>query len=56
MNAGDVIMAIAGLACLAAAAAQWKRARERGLGSSAPMTAGALLVGGVCLLVGALLG
>ena len=56
MSAGDLIMLVAGLACLAAAFAQWKRSSRTGLGTSAPMVAGALLVGGICLIVGALAG
>jgi hypothetical protein len=56
VSAGDVVMLIAGLACLAAAFAQWRRSSSTGLGTSAPMVAGALLVGGLCLVVGAVAG
>jgi hypothetical protein len=56
VSAVDVTMLVAGLACLGAAIAQWRRSSRTGLGTSAPMVAGALLVGGICLVVGALAG
>ncbi len=56
MTAIDVAVLVTGVTLLAGAGLLWRRAGQARLGTSAPMTIGALLVAGLGCIVRALVG